>query len=166
MNKVLLFILVCAILYYGLKEFMIMKSNKSDIDFTYGDDSMISESGFTDSQIGVTPDEVAGYVKGVANIIKTQTGICADVTQTTSMKVLDNKAEKKRLVKCQFMFVTTQTNFPVGFAVQAVILDGNVIKATTQTLEDTSPIKPYTGQYGSEFVTYDEIFPKNIQLAL
>jgi hypothetical protein len=166
MNKILLFILACAVLYYGLKEFMIIKGNKSDIDFSYGDDSMISESGFKDSQIGVTADEVAGYAKNVADIVKSQTGLCADATQTMSMKVFDNEAEKKRLVKCQFMFVTTQTNFPVGFAVQAVILNGSVVKATTQTLEDTSPIKPYTGQYGSEFVTYDEIFPKNIQLDL
>lgn len=166
MNKFVLFILTCVIFYYGVKEFMTIKSNKSDMDFTYGDDGMINETGFKDSQIGVTADEVAGYAKSVADIVKSQTGLCADVTQTMSMKVLDNESEKKRLIKAQFMFVTTQTNFPVGFAVQAVILNGSVVKATTQTLEDTSLIKPYTGDYGSEFVTYDEIFPKNIQLDL
>lgn len=134
------------------KPVMNLELNYADVDFDL--------TGFTKVTGVLTPDEMDVMITATQEFISRTGKVCAYPIETSFVERYVNNSTGAKLEKCRFMFVTTNTNFPFGFGLTAVILNGKVVATRTQPLKDTSNIKPHEEETASVFLPFNDLVSK------
>ena len=134
------------------KPVMNLDLNYSDVDFDL--------TGFTKVTGKLTPDELDDVITATQEFISRTGKVCAYPVETSFVDRYVNNSTGDKLAKCRFMFVTTSTNFPFGFGLTAVVLNGKVVATRTQPFKDTGKIKPHEQETASAFLPFDDLVSK------
>jgi len=126
--------------------------NYADVDFDL--------TGFSKVTGELTPDELDAMISATQKFISRTGKVCAYPIETSSVERYVNSSTGDKLSKCRFMFVTTNTNFPFGFGLTSVILNGKVVATRTQVLKDTDSIKPHEEETASAFLPFSDLVAK------
>ena len=127
-----------------------------NIDYDSGD----STSGFKlNTSEGISADEVSMCAVQASKLILDKTGLCSTIIETNKMQVYTNDKGDK-LFKCRFMFMITSTNFPFGISMNVEVLNGKLIKGTTQPLEIDTNISAYEDTTVENFLPASDLLSK------
>lgn len=129
-----------------------LELNYADVDFDL--------TGFTKVTGELSPDELDDLITETQGFISRTGKVCAYPIETSFIQRYINNSTGDKLTKCRFMFVTTNTNFPFGFGLTAVILNGKVVATRTQPLEDTIDIAPHEQETASAFLPFSDLVSK------
>ena len=129
------------------------------VDIQYADAQFDVNSGkdITDED-GVTHDDVMVVTEALIPFVKEKTGLCVYPVETNSIRKFRNGSGKV-FFKCRFMYTTTSTPFPMSFGMDAIVVEGKVVNAKTQSIlnNDTSELKAYTGGLDENYMAFDII---------
>tara|TARA_R110002074_G_scaffold28668_7_gene82632 strand:- start:1028 stop:1549 length:522 start_codon:yes stop_codon:yes gene_type:complete len=129
--------------------------SKVDINYT---SSVYDISEFQETTDGVTKDEINSCLESAEKFITNQTKLCVYPIETNKiMKYV--RPDGATLLRCRFMYMVTNQNFPFGFGASVDILNGSVVAFNTQP-EMVSSIKPSEKLVGSAFLPIADIMPK------
>jgi len=111
----------------------------------------------------VGPNDTSMCAVKTSQFIKQQTGLCNRIIENNLFEVYTNPDDNTVLFHCRLMAMITSANFPFGLSIDVEILDGQVIKGTTQPLGPTNnKISPFTDDDSNNFVPAIEIIKPNI----
>jgi hypothetical protein len=112
----------------------------------------------------VGPNDTSMCAEKTSQFIKQQTDLCNRIIETNLFEVFTNPDNNTVLFKCRLMAMITSANFPFGLSVDVEILDGQVIKGTSQPLGPTNnKITPFTGDDDNNFLPAIEIIKPNLK---
>lgn len=127
-----------------------------NIDYDNGQ----STSGFKlNMSEGISADDVSMCTVQASKLIKEKTGLCSTVIETNKIQLFTNEQGDK-LFKCRFMYMLTSTNFPFGISINVEILNGTLIKGTTQPLRTNSPVAPYVNSIDDNYLPASDLLSK------
>jgi len=101
---------------------------------------------------GVTFDEVSSCVTSVKNFLSEKFEFCVYPIETSKIEKFKHSETTSTLYKCKFMFMVTSSSYPFVLGVQAEVLDGKVVRASTQDMH-----KGTTGGSSGDLMQYNEI---------
>ena len=127
-----------------------------NIDYDSGE----STNGFKlNTSEGISSDEVSVCAVQASNLILNKTGLCSTIIENNKMQVFTNDQGDK-LFKCRFMFMITSTNFPFGISMNVEVLNGKIIKGTTQPLRTDTKVAAYTDMMVDNFLPASDLLAK------
>ena len=123
-------------------------------------DINFDDSDFEPVDKSITHDDLNKCVIPTIELIRKETGICAVPVETNNITLLEN-SEGVKLFKCRFMMMVKNTGFPFGFGISVIVLDGKIVSASTQPLENPGDLSGYNPRtLGDNFLPASEILPK------
>ena len=116
-------------------------------------------SKYTLSKEPITPDEIQSVVLPSQLFFKNQTGLCVYAIETNKIEKYVSTDDIMYAVR--FMFTVTNKGFPYGIGCTFYVKNGTVVSAMTQQ-PGGSGMTPYKKDFGSTFLSYDDIVAKKI----
>ncbi len=166
-NNILLFgllIFVAFYLYSNKKENFVEifssaghKKPSTSPEINY--DSGFDDSDFSLVSTSITPDEIEKCTASLINFVKSQSGLCVFPLETNDVHIYENNRNEK-LYKFKMMLMVRNVGFPFGFMISASVFMDNVLSASTQTIQITSDIDPYSEVTDDNFLSASELLPK------
>ncbi len=139
------------------------KPSITEVNISY--DAGINTSNYKRNiNYSVSPDETSMCSVQTSQFIRQKTNLCNRILDTNKFDIFTDPESNSILYKCRFMAMITSSNFPFGISVDVEILDGQVIKGTTQpTGPINNKITPFTGDDADNFIPAIEIIKPNIK---
>ena len=129
------------------------------VDIQYTDSQFDVNSGkdVTESE-GIDNDDINVVTNVLVSFVKEKVGLCVYPIETNSIRKFKTESGKL-FFKCRFMYTTTSTSFPISFGLDAIVMEGKVVNAKTQSIlnNETSELKAYTGGLDENYIAFDTI---------
>jgi len=149
--------LLVGVALFGLWCIMSKEKYEEPMDIS----SLVFDNGYDTTSmkeisVAVTSDLMQHLIFLVENHIKTTTGLCVYAINVPYVRVIgDDEGNMGYNVK--IMYMATQ-GFPYGFEVDALVVNDQVVKVSSQTSNGMSAdIKPYVDEVAHVFVPFEKI---------
>ena len=123
----------------------------TSLDYSSMGADMTKFSEVTDSE-GVTFDEMNTVITAVQKFLREKFDFCVYPIETSKIEKFKHNETTSVLYKCKFMFMVTSSTYPFVLGVQAEVLDGKVVRASTQDMH-----KSTVGGESGDLMQYNEI---------